>query len=98
MFSSMVATSVFVLSNTLVLAQPVFEACVQLAGLLGLIPLGRIPEPGMAPSTHRPLRDVLRAPFRHPEFRALVAFLAEWTFAINLSARNIADRPGAPSS
>jgi MFS family permease len=57
-----------------------------LAGLLGLIPLGRIPEPPMAPATHRPWRDVLRAPFRHPEFRALVAFLAAWTFATNLSA------------
>jgi MFS family permease len=57
-----------------------------LAGLLGLIPLGRIPEPGMGPATHRPWRDIVRAPFRHPEFRALVAFLAAWTFATNLSA------------
>jgi MFS family permease len=57
-----------------------------LAGLLGLIPLGRIPEPAMAPTTHRPWRDVVRAPFRHPEFRALVTFLAAWTFATNLSA------------
>lgn len=57
-----------------------------LAGLLGLIPLGRIPEPAMGPATHRPWRDILRAPFRHAEFRALVAFLAAWTFAINLSA------------
>ena len=57
-----------------------------LAGLLGLIPLGRIPEPAMAPATHRPWRDVVRAPFRHPEFRALVTFLAAWTFATNLSA------------
>jgi len=57
-----------------------------LAGLAGLIPLGRIPEPGMAPASHRPWRDVVRAPFRHPEFRALVAFLAAWTFATNLSA------------
>ncbi|HEX3233950.1 MAG TPA: MFS transporter [Gemmatimonadales bacterium] len=57
-----------------------------LAGLAGLIPLGRIPEPGMAPARRRPWRDVVRAPFRHPEFRALVAFLATWTFATNLSA------------
>jgi MFS family permease len=57
-----------------------------LAGLAGLIPLGRIPEPGMGPASHRPWRDVVRAPFRHPEFRALVAFLAAWTFATNLSA------------
>ena len=40
----------------------------------------------MAPATHRPWRDIVRAPFRHPEFRALVAFLAAWTFATNLSA------------
>jgi len=57
-----------------------------LAGLAGLIPLGRIPEPAMAPANHRPWRDVLRAPFQHPQFRALVAFLAAWTFATNLSA------------
>jgi MFS family permease len=57
-----------------------------LAGLAGLIPLGQIPEPPMAPATHRPLRDVVRAPFRHRQFRALVAFLAAWTFATNLSA------------
>ena len=56
------------------------------AGLAGLIPLGRIPEPPMAPAMHRPWRDVVRAPFRHREFRALVAFLAAWTFATNLSA------------
>jgi MFS family permease len=55
------------------------------AGLLGLIPLGRIPEPLMAPSTHRPWRDVLGAPLRNRDFRALVAFLATWTFAVNLS-------------
>jgi MFS family permease len=57
-----------------------------LAGLAGLIPLGRIPEPAMAPAMHRPWGDVVRAPFRHREFRALVAFLAAWTFATNLSA------------
>ena len=57
-----------------------------LAGLLGLIPLGQIPEPGMAVAARRPWRDIVRAPFRHREFRALVAFLAAWTFATNLSA------------
>ena len=57
-----------------------------LAGLLGLVALGQIPEPPMAAATHRPWRDVVRAPFRHPEFRALVAFLAAWTFATSLSA------------
>jgi len=56
-----------------------------LAGLAGLIPLGRIPEPLMEPSTHRPWRDVLGAPFRNRDFRALVAFLSTWTFAVNLS-------------
>jgi MFS family permease len=56
------------------------------AGLAGLIPLGRIPEPPMAPASHRPWRDIVRAPFRHAQFRPLVAFLAAWTFATNLSA------------
>ncbi len=55
------------------------------AALLGLIFLGRIPEPTMPPATHRPWADMVRAPLRHPEFRALVAFLATWTFAVNLS-------------
>ena len=55
------------------------------AALLGLVFLGRIPEPAMPPATHRPWADIMRAPLRHREFRALVAFLATWTFAINLS-------------
>jgi MFS family permease len=56
-----------------------------LAALIGLIPLGRMPEPLMAPSTHRPWRDVIGAPLRNRDFRGLVAFLATWTFAVNLS-------------
>jgi MFS family permease len=55
------------------------------AALLGLLFLSRIPEPVMPPATHRPWRDIVRAPLRNKEFRALVAFLATWTFAINLS-------------
>ncbi len=56
-----------------------------LAGLLGLIPLGMIPEPLMEPSTRRPWRDVLGGPLRNRELRGLIAFLSTWTFAINLS-------------
>jgi hypothetical protein len=55
------------------------------SALLGLVFLGRIPEPTMPPATHRPWADIVRAPLRHREFRALVAFLATWTFAVNLS-------------
>jgi MFS family permease len=55
------------------------------AALLGLVFLGRIPEPAMPPATHRPWRDIIRAPLRNREFRALVAFLGTWTFAVNLS-------------
>lgn len=55
------------------------------AGLLGLLFLSRIPEPIMPPATHRPWADIIRAPLKHREFRALMAFLATWTFAINLS-------------
>jgi MFS family permease len=55
------------------------------SALLGLVFLGRIPEPSMPPATHRPWADIMRAPLRHREFRALVAFLATWTFAVNLS-------------
>jgi MFS family permease len=55
------------------------------AALLGLVFLGRIPEPTMPPATRRPWGDIVRAPLRHREFRALVAFLATWTFAVNLS-------------
>jgi Na+/melibiose symporter-like transporter len=44
-----------------------------------------MPEPLMAPSTHRPWRDVIGAPLRNRDFRRLVAFLATWTFAVNLS-------------
>jgi MFS family permease len=55
------------------------------AALLGLVFLSRIPEPTMPPATHRPWRDILRAPLRHKEFRALVTFLGTWTFAAQLS-------------
>ncbi|MGH7526028.1 MAG: MFS transporter [Gemmatimonadales bacterium] len=55
------------------------------AALLGLVFLARIPEPPMPPATRRPWADIVRAPLRHREFRALVAFLATWTFAVNLS-------------
>ena len=55
------------------------------AALLGLLFLSQIPEPAMPPATHRPWRDIIRAPLRNREFRSLVAFLATWTFAVNLS-------------
>ncbi|MBA3895184.1 MAG: MFS transporter [Gemmatimonadales bacterium] len=55
------------------------------AALLGLVFLGRIPEPVMPPAGRRPWADIMRAPLRHREFRALVAFLGTWTFAIHLS-------------
>ena len=55
------------------------------AALCGLFFLSRIPEPVMPPATHRPWGDIVRAPLRHREFRALVTFLATWTFAVNLS-------------
>jgi MFS family permease len=55
------------------------------AALLGLVFLARIPEPTMPPATHRPWADIVRAPLKHRDFRALVAFLATWTFAVNLS-------------
>jgi MFS family permease len=55
------------------------------AALLGLLFLSQIPEPTMPPATHRPWRDIVRAPLQNREFRSLVAFLATWTFAVNLS-------------
>ena len=55
------------------------------AALLGLFFLSRIPEPVMPPATHRPWADIVGAPLRHREFRALMTFLATWTFAVNLS-------------
>ena len=57
-----------------------------IVGLLGLVPLGAIPEPAMTLVARRPWRDILGAPLRDREFRGLIAFLAAWTFAINLSA------------
>lgn len=55
------------------------------AALLGLVFLARIPEPVMPPATHRPWADIVRAPLRHREFRALMTFLSTWTFATHLS-------------
>jgi MFS family permease len=55
------------------------------SALLGLFFLSRIPEPVMPPASHRPWADIVRAPLRHRDFRALMTFLATWTFAVNLS-------------
>lgn len=57
------------------------------AGLLGVVLLGRTPEPRMAPPVAPvPLRVLLMRPFRDKNFRRLMRFLAPWSFAMNLAA------------
>lgn len=56
----------------------------QLASAWGL---SRAPEPPMPPPPPEPARllPLLREPFRHPNYRRLIAFLASWQFAVNLA-------------
>ena len=56
-----------------------------LAGLVGVLFLGRVPEPAARPIRRRPLRDVLIVPLRDQNFRALLAFLAVWNFAATMA-------------
>lgn len=58
-----------------------------LFGLLGVYILARTPEPPMAPVTEKfhPYR-LLTEPFHDGNFRRLIAFLAMWSFAVNLAS------------
>jgi MFS family permease len=62
----------------------VFAFFAQLASAWGL---SRAPEPPMPPPPPAPARllPLLREPFRHPNYRRLIAFLASWQFAVNLA-------------
>lgn len=57
-----------------------------LAGLGGVLFLGRIPEPPMAPPESTSLVGLLTEPLRETNFRRLLMFLGSWNFAINLAA------------
>lgn len=70
-------------------ALPVYTAVLAvgvLAGLLGLFAIARIPEPAMAPEPPPDWRNLLRSSFANRGERQVIAFLASWTFAVNLAA------------
>ncbi len=56
------------------------------AGLIGTLFLSRIPEPEMTGQHVSGLYETLSAPFRHANFRNLIAFLGLWNLAINFAA------------
>ena len=58
-----------------------------LFGLLGVYILARTPEPPMTPVTEKfhPYR-LLTEPFHDGNFRRLIAFLATWSFSVNLAS------------
>lgn len=55
------------------------------AGLIGCFFLARIPEPIMPQRDDHGLFTLLAAPFRHANFRKLIAFLGSWNLAVNLA-------------
>ncbi len=55
-----------------------------LAGLLGTYFLSRTPEPDYHPE-RAPLASLIRLPFRHANFRQLMAYRASWNFGVNLA-------------
>ncbi len=56
-----------------------------LSGLIGTFFIARIPEPRMVAPTGEKLLSVLSRPFRDPNYRQLIKFLAVWNFAVNLA-------------
>jgi len=60
------------------------------AGAVGFISsyyLATVPEPRMARTgPPLPLLEMLRAPFRDPNFRRVIVFMASWNFSSNLAA------------
>ena len=67
-----------------------YSVCFALAGIAGFVGLGalaRIPEPRMGRAgPPAPLGQLLFGPLRDGNFRRLIAFIASWNFAANLSA------------
>ena len=55
-----------------------------LAGLVGSYFLSRTPEPAYQPKV-TPLLSLVKLPFRHTNFRKLMAYMASWNFAVNLA-------------
>ena len=55
-----------------------------LAGLWGSYFLSQTPEPAYQPDV-TPLLSLIQLPFRHPNFRRLMMYMASWNFAVNLA-------------
>nr|WKN34997.1 MFS transporter [Tunicatimonas sp. TK19036] len=56
-----------------------------LAGMIGSLLMSRTPEPAQV-GVPQPLHSLLTLPFKHPNFRRLMAYMASWNFAVNLAA------------
>ena len=56
-----------------------------LFGLAGVVAITRLPEPPMEAGHPESFRSLVRLPLRDPGFRPLLAFIALWTFSINLA-------------
>ena len=55
-----------------------------LAGLVGSFFLAKTPEPAYQPESVA-LLSLVKLPFRHANFRRLMAYMASWNFAVNLA-------------
>lgn len=56
------------------------------SGLLGAVFFKRVPEPPLEMPPSGGLLPLLKEPFKHRNFRALLVFLGMWNFAVNLAA------------
>lgn len=57
-----------------------------IAGMIGLIFLGRTPEPQLPTQAEKvKLLRLLTQPFKEDNFRKLIAFMCSWNFAVNLA-------------
>ena len=55
-------------------------------GVIGLLAVLRMPDPGVEPAPQVSLRRQLEAPLGDANFRSLLKFTASWSFACNLAA------------
>lgn len=68
-------------------AYAVAFAAAGVAGFVGLRSIAQIPEPLMYPAgAPLPIAEMLRAPFRDPDFRRVIVFMAAWNVAANIAA------------
>ncbi len=58
-----------------------------IVGMIGVLFLGKVPEPAMVQLTEKPkLFKLLLKPLKNTNFKNLIVFLGSWSFSVNLAA------------